>query len=122
MINSNRLNGLMIAALAKAGQVFSNQMYLQKAAKAANFILSEMLTQDGILYHRYAKGERVIEGFLDDYAFVTFGLLNLYEATYDKTYLQAAMNLTNTMVTHFWDSSNGGFYSPRILQRTVYKT
>lgn len=103
-------NGLMIAALAKAGQVFSNQMYLQKAAKAANFILSEMLTQDGILYHRYAKGERVIEGFLDDYAFVTFGLLNLYEATYDKTYLQAAMNLTNTMVTHFWDSSNGGFY------------
>ena len=62
-------NGLMIATLAKASNVFGNPRYLQAAVKAADFILKEMRGDSEMLYHRYAKGERALEAFLDDYAF-----------------------------------------------------
>ncbi len=51
-----------------------------------------------MLYHRYAKGETAIEGFLEDYAFFTFGLIELYEATFDDKYLQAATDLAKAMI------------------------
>ena len=62
------------------------------------------------LYHRYSKGEAAIDGFLDDYAFFTWGLIELFEATFEDKYLQAATTLTKTMVAKFWDEKNGGFY------------
>ena len=57
--------------------------YLEAAVKTADFILNHMLKGD-VLYHRYAKGEAAIEGFLDDYAFFTYGLIELYEATFEE--------------------------------------
>ena len=53
------------------------------------------MLQGEVLYHRYAKGEKAIEGFLDDYAFLVFGLIELYEATFEEKYLQAAADLQN---------------------------
>ncbi len=103
-------NGLMIAALAKASQVFGEQKYLQAAVKAANFILDHMRKEDGTLYHRFAGGERAVEGFVDDYAFFTFGLIELYEAMFEEKYLQAASELTKIMIARFWDEKDGGFY------------
>jgi len=103
-------NGLMIAALAKASVALDKPAYLQTAAKAADFLLTKMRTEDGTLFHRYAKGERAVEGFLDDYAFMAFGLIELYEATFEDKYLQAANSLTKAMVAKFWDDKNGGFY------------
>ena len=47
---------------------------------------------------------------MDDYAFFVYGLIELYEATFKEKYLQAAADLTKTMVTKFWDDKNGGFY------------
>jgi uncharacterized protein YyaL (SSP411 family) len=76
-------NGLIIAALARASQVLGEQRYLQAAVKAADFTLNEMKTADGRLYHRYAKGEKAVLGFLDDYAYFVFGLLELYEACFE---------------------------------------
>ena len=102
-------NGLMIAALAKAGIVFGDAAYLNAASKTANFILNHMRKGD-VLYHRYAKGEVAIEGFLDDYSCLTFGLIQLYEATLNGVYLQAANDITKVMVDKFWDKQNGGFY------------
>jgi len=102
-------NGLMIAALAKAGNVLQEPKYSDAATKAADFILTEML-KDDVLYHRYAKGEVAIEGFLDDYAFLVYGLIELYEATFEDKYLQSAADLTEVMVEKFWDNENGGFY------------
>ena len=102
-------NGLVIAALAKASRFFSEPRYLKAAVKAAGFMLEKM--KDGeTLYHRYAKGERAIEGFLDDYAFLVWGLTEIYEANFEETYLQAAVELTETMVSRFWDNEDGGFY------------
>ncbi|MBN1245181.1 thioredoxin domain-containing protein [Candidatus Bathyarchaeota archaeon] len=102
--------GLMIAALAKASSVFRESRYLQAAVKAAGFVLEEMRDENGTLYHRYAKGERAIEGFLDDYAFFVWGLVEIYEACFGEAYLRAAVELTETMVLRFWDEKDGGFY------------
>jgi uncharacterized protein YyaL (SSP411 family) len=102
-------NGLMIAALAKAGATFEEQRYVKAAQTAADFLLNNM-QQDWTLYHRFAKEERAVEGLLDDYAFLVFGLIELYEATFEEKYLQAAVKLTKDMVTKFWDSQNGGFF------------
>jgi uncharacterized protein len=103
-------NGLMIAALARASQVLNDQKYLQAAAKAADFFLNKMKSEDGTLYHRFAKGERAVEGFLDDYAFLVFGLTELYEASFEDKYLEAASALTKTMSAKFFDATNGGFF------------
>jgi uncharacterized protein len=103
-------NGLMISAFARASQVLGEKKYLEATVKAAEFILAEMKTEDDKLYHRYAKGERGVLGFLDDYAYFAFGLIELYEACFDEKYLQNAVNLTKSMIEHFWDEKNGGFF------------
>ncbi|MFB0562259.1 MAG: thioredoxin domain-containing protein, partial [Candidatus Lokiarchaeia archaeon] len=103
-------NGLMIAALAKAAQVLENAEYLNAAERAADFILTRMFDSEGRLYHRYRDGETAIQGFLDDFAFLIYGLIELYEASFEVKYLQNAITLTDEMVKHFWDGENGGFY------------
>jgi uncharacterized protein YyaL (SSP411 family) len=103
-------NGLMIAALARASCVFDKPKYLHAAVKAADFILDKMRYENGKLWHRYAKGETAIEGFLDDYAFFVWGLLEVYEACFEEKYLYAAADLNKTMISLFWDNENGGFY------------
>jgi uncharacterized protein YyaL (SSP411 family) len=103
-------NGLMIAALARASQVFGCKKYLQAAVKAADFVLEKMRSTNGTLLHRFAKGESAVEGFLDDYAFLAWGLIEVYEAGFDEMYLKAAVELTRAMVSRFWDEDDGGFY------------
>jgi uncharacterized protein len=103
-------NGLMIAALAKANQILGNPLYLKEAIKTADFILKEMQTPEGKLYHRYIKGEKALNGFLDDYAYVIYGLIELYEASFDEKYLQSSVDLSKKMIEFFWDEANGGFF------------
>ncbi|MGA2385729.1 MAG: thioredoxin domain-containing protein [Candidatus Bathyarchaeia archaeon] len=113
-------NGLMIAALARAGVVFGSAEYLEAASKTADFMLNNMRKGD-VLYHRYAKGEVAVEGFLDDYACTVYGLIQLYEATFNDVYLQAAADLTKNMVSKFWDQQNGGFYQTQGNQHGMPK-
>ncbi|HSV49055.1 MAG TPA: hypothetical protein VLH35_01975, partial [Candidatus Acidoferrales bacterium] len=103
-------NGLTIAALAKASQVLGDSRYLKAAENAADFLLKEMQMDKHRLLHRYAKGEKAVGGFLDDYAFLVYGLIELYEAGFDEKYLQSAKDFTEVMIDDFWDSVNGGFY------------
>jgi uncharacterized protein YyaL (SSP411 family) len=103
-------NGLMIAALARAAQVLEKPEYLEAAQRAADFILGKMRNTEGRLYHRYREGEAAIPGFLDDYAFFIYGLIELYEANFEVKYLRGAINLAGEMIEHFWDDANGGFY------------
>ena len=102
-------NGLMIAALAKAGRVFDNNDYTEAAAKAAEFI-NKSLTRDGRLLHRYRNGDAAILANIDDYAFFIWGLLELYETTFDTQYLREAIDLNDQMIKYFWDENNFGFY------------
>ncbi|PWB50006.1 MAG: thioredoxin domain-containing protein [Candidatus Methanoperedenaceae archaeon] len=103
-------NGLMIAALAKASQAFDEPGLSKAAGKAADFILSKMHNEKRVLFHRYRDGETAISGFLDDYSFLIWGLLELYEATFDIHYLKAAIELNEDLLTYFWDKREGGFF------------
>lgn len=103
-------NGLMIAALAKASQAFDEAAFVVAARKAADFILVRLRDADGRLLHRYRTGDVDIAGFLDDYAFLIWGLIELYEATFEANYLKRAIDLTDEMVMRFWDQAHAGFY------------
>lgn len=103
-------NGLMIAALSMAGRVFNDTKYTDAAGKAANFLLSEMKDKNGNLLHRYRQGEAGIGANVDDHAFFIWGLLELYESTFDINYLKAALSLQERLDKGFWDDKNGGYY------------
>jgi uncharacterized protein YyaL (SSP411 family) len=103
-------NSLMIAALAKAAQAFDEPAYGAAAVRTADFILEKMVGPDGALCHRFMEGEASYPGFLDDYAFLIWGLLELYEAVFDVRYLETAFRLCDYALAHFWDKAQGGFY------------
>ncbi len=103
-------NGLMIAALAKAGNALDNRKYTAAAGKAADFILQNLTAANGRLLKRYRKGQAGLSAHLNDYAFMVWGLIELYQATYELKYLKHAIALNDRMLAHFWDKQNGGLY------------
>jgi len=103
-------NGLMIAALAKGAQAFDEPAYSDAARRASDFILLRMRGKDGRLYHRYRESEPAVKAFLDDHAFFVWGLIELYEATFEVSYLRAALEITDKMMEHFWDKEKHGLY------------
>ncbi|MFX0042626.1 MAG: thioredoxin domain-containing protein [Candidatus Hodarchaeota archaeon] len=103
-------NGLMIAALAKGAQVINEKKYLEAAKKASEFILSSLRLPNGRLEHRYREGVSEINGYLTDYAFLIWGLIELYEATFNIYFLKLALELHEIQIKHFWDKNIGGFY------------
>ena len=103
-------NGLMIAALAKGAQAFDEPKYAEAAKRAADFILTGMRRDDGRILHRYRDGHTAILANVDDYAFLIWGLLELYETVFDVDYLQTALDLNSEMIKYFWDEKDGGFY------------
>ncbi len=102
-------NGMMIASLAKGSRVFNEPVYAEKAKRAADFILQKMDKGDSLL-HRYRQGEAGILAYADDYVFLIWGLIELYESTFEIKYLQKAIELNNKLIKHHWDKKNGGFY------------
>lgn len=103
-------NGLMIAALSKGASAFSDPLYSDAAKRAADFLLGKMTDSKGRLLHRWRDGDAGIGGSIDDYSFFIWGLLELYESTFDIKYLKAALGLQTEMTGLFWDVKNGGFY------------
>ena len=103
-------NGLMIAALARGGQVLGEGRYTEAAAKALFFIMERMRGRDGRLAHRFRDGDASIPANLDDYAFLVWGLIELYEATFDTRFLARAIELNRDQITHFRDEAAGGFF------------
>ncbi len=103
-------NGLMIAALAKGYQAFGEEKYAVAAGNAADFILSKLRKKDGRIFRRYRHGEVAYPGYLDDYAFLVWGLIELYEATFKIRYLEEAVAINRNMIELFWDEQEGGFY------------
>jgi uncharacterized protein YyaL (SSP411 family) len=102
-------NGLMIAALAKAARAFDEPRYAASAEKAADFILQQW-DKNRDLVHRFRQGEWGITANIDDYAFLIWGLIELYEATFELKYLKASLELADDAHEHFWDEDNGGFF------------
>ena len=103
-------NGLTIAAFAAAGNAFGDTRYVRTAEAAADFVLSRLRNKDGRLLKRYRKGQAGLTAHLDDYAFTVWGLIELYQAGYKTRYLEAALELNQLMLTHFWDPGGGGLF------------
>jgi uncharacterized protein YyaL (SSP411 family) len=108
-------NGQMIAGYAKAGRVFKEKAYTDAAATAADFVLTKMRDKEGRLLRIFAAplGEKPSAkgtAFIDDYAYVIHGLLNLHDTTGEKKWLDAARELTDAAVKWYGDGQKGGFY------------
>ena len=103
-------NGLMITAFAKAYQVFREDIYLKSAVNAYVFLQEKMRDENHRLAVRYRDGEKFGLGNLDDYAYLIWAEIMLYEVTFEPTYLSHAVQDAKEMIRLFWDEDRGGFY------------
>ncbi|MDZ7715942.1 MAG: thioredoxin domain-containing protein [Balneolaceae bacterium] len=115
-------NGLMIAALAKAGRAFDESSYINEAKRSLSFINKTLLSEKQLL-HRYRDDEAAIHAHADDYSFLIWGLYELYESTFETEFLKQALNLQEDFIANFWDEETGGFFftahkSEKLLGRT----
>lgn len=103
-------NGLMIAAFSKAFQAFGKTEYINAAKRSANFILNKMIDKNNVLYHRYRDGETAVKANINDYAFLIWGLIEMYESVFEIEYMEKAIAMSEEMLKKFWDVKRGGFY------------
>ena len=103
-------NGLMIVALAKAAQAFDDPSYAKAAERALDFLSTKLVREDGRLLARFRDGEAAYPAYLDDYAFLAWGLLELYESTFAARHLDAALRLAREMERLFRDPQGGGYF------------
>jgi uncharacterized protein YyaL (SSP411 family) len=117
-------NGLMMAAFARAGRVVpGGEVFTEEAARAAAFLerhLWDPATQ--VLLRRYRNGSAAVPGYAEDYAYVTFGLIELFQATGDPHWIEWALVLQRRLDELFWDPAEGGWFSttgddPTVLLR-----
>ena len=102
-------SGLMISAHARAALALGDERYARRAARAADFVLTRM-RQEGRLLRSYKDGKARHNGYLDDYAFLISGLLDLYEATGEAHWLEEAIGLDDTLEKLFEDERHGGYF------------
>lgn len=103
-------NALMITAYSKAYAVLQKPEYLECAEKAYEFIGNNLRNKEGRLLIRYRQGESIGLANLDDYAFLLMAQLQLYEATFELSYLRDAKKNAEEMLALFWDVESGGFF------------
>jgi uncharacterized protein len=105
-------NGLMISAFAQAYVALGDPAHLDAARNAAAFIRTKLYDDEAhTLQRRYRAGETAIDGYVDDYAYLIQALLDLYDATFDTSYIRWARDLQATQDKLFWDHDEGGYFS-----------
>jgi uncharacterized protein len=104
-------NGLVISAYSLASQAFPDNGYLETARRTAEFLLRTMSGGAGELMHSYRNGEAGIQGVGSDYAYLTAGLLDLFEASQEPRYLGAALDIHAWFTRHFSDTGVGGYFT-----------
>lgn len=103
-------NGLMIAATARAARVLNDRSYADAATQAVRFVLDQLRDANGRLLKRFRNGHASLTAMLDDYAFMAWGLIELFETTGQPDLLREAIALAQIIIEHFSDAANGGFY------------
>ena len=102
-------NGLLLSGLAEAIKITGASSCLEASRRTVEFIFGRMF-RDGYLLHVYKDGQAKLRGYLDDYAFVALGLLDLYEVLFDRSLIDRAMQLADIMLQEFWDERGGGLF------------
>ena len=116
-------NGLMLAAFAEAAAILDNAEYLKVAKNNADFLLDNLLERQhpagkndvGVtpafrLLRTWKDGRAKLNGYIEDYANLADGLIELYQVSGEMRYLKEAISLADKMITEFWDEESGGFY------------
>ncbi len=111
-------NGMMLRAFAEASRVLDRPDYLDAAIKNAKFILAN-LRNGKFLYHTFKDGKARINGFLEDYAHVVDGLIALYEASFDRRWVEEAVALAETMINEFSAENGPGFFDTGSSHETL---
>jgi uncharacterized protein len=103
-------NGLMIAAMARAGRVLDEPRFTAAAARCADFLLKQLRTPEGRLLHVFKDGNARLAAYLDDYACAIDALVEVYQATFEPRYVAAAAELAADLIARFGDAATGGFF------------
>ncbi len=105
-------NGMMIGALARAGARLAEPRYLEAARKAAAFVLDTLVDAgSGVLLHSWRDGRGHVQAFLDDYAFLVEGLLELHGATGEAEWAEEAVRLAEEQEERLGDPEAGGWFA-----------
>jgi len=102
-------NGLMIAALARAGRAFGEQRYIEAAERAGRFVLANLRDGDGRLLRRYREGEARFKGYLVDHSQLAVACLELYEATFVSDWFGEALALMRE-VNRLFRNEDGPYF------------
>jgi uncharacterized protein len=113
-------NGMMISACSQGAMVLHEPRYAEAARHAAEFILNSLVTPEGRLLHSFKDGRARFAGYLDDYACLIDGLVDLYQATFEPGSLDGAASLAAVMIDLFYDAdAQGFFYTARDHERLI---
>ncbi len=113
-------NGLMISGMADTGRLLEEPSYVESAVNAAEFIRSNMWSEDAGLLRTSRNGRSKIAAFLEDYAMLSRGLISLYEATGDPQWLELAEKLVEQARLRFWDAGSGGWFDTQADQADLF--
>jgi uncharacterized protein YyaL (SSP411 family) len=102
-------SGLALRAFAEAGRALGRADFVAAAVRAAEFLTRDMV-QDGRLLRTWKAGQAKLKGYLEDYAMVAAALIDVYEATFERRWLDESRRLADEMLRLFWDEAVGGFY------------
>ena len=117
-------NGLMISGYVEAYKAFNDEIFLNEAIQAGNFIYSSLIKKDGGLFHNYVNEKSKINGYLEDYATVIQASLDLYEITLDQKWIEKALNLSKYVLNNFSNNQSALFYftsknDENLISRTI---
>jgi uncharacterized protein YyaL (SSP411 family)/aryl-alcohol dehydrogenase-like predicted oxidoreductase len=112
-------NGMMIGTMAEAGRVFNHQPYLDGAIRAADFLLTTLSRPDNHLWRTYRNGKAHLNACLEDYAYASEAMLEVYEATGIERYLHEAVSLGEKILEDFEDREHGGFFTTAVDHETL---
>ena len=117
-------NALMLKGYVDAYMAFGEKDHLEIALKNANFIANTQLHPDGKLWHSYKNGKSTINAYLEDYSITISAFIRLYEATFDKKWLNLADKMMQYAISHFYDKNSGMFFftsdlDPKLVARKM---
>ena len=104
-------NGMMISAMAETGRVLGIQRYVDAAIRAADFLLTTLARPESRLYRTYRAGKAHLDACLEDYAYLSEAMIDLYEASGIERYLHEAVCLAERILEDFSDPDQGGFFT-----------
>ncbi len=112
-------NCLMIIALCSFYKISGEERYLKKVVDTINFIEKHFIKPDYTLFHSYFKDEAKVDGFLEDYAFLVWVYIELYQTFFDNKWLDKAIDVNKKIFTLFEDKNEGGFFHTPVFNMDI---